>query len=147
MLDVVLAVTFNVADSPLLILKVVPLPLMFKVTTVTLYSIVMELDTKDAAEEVFESFTGRYTKTEKSLKKAAKQADIEYAVDGSDTEYSLIAINNDEEEVMSAYTKLDGKVIVMVAYEGSDDSDLLDEYYEYMSVAGYTDMEALLEEA
>lgn len=111
------------------------------------YSIVMELDTKDAAEEVFESVTGRYTKTEKSLKKAAKQGDIEYAVDGSDTEYSLIAINNDEEEVMSAYAKLDGKVIVIVAYEGSDDSDLLDEYYEYMNVAGYTDMEELLEEA
>ena len=63
------------------------------------------------------------------------------------TEYSLIAINNDEEEVMSAYAKLDGKVIVIVAYEGSDDSDLLDEYYEYMNVAGYTDMEELLEEA
>ena len=111
------------------------------------FSIIYELDSKDAAEEIYDVSTEKFKKTEKQLKKAAKESDIEYAADGSDTEYSLIAINNDREEAMSVYAKLDGKVVIMVCYDGASDSDLLDEFYEYMSIAGYTDMEELLEDA
>lgn len=112
-----------------------------------LFTIIYELDTKDAAEEMYDAAASSFKKSEKQMKKAAKEADIEYNVEDNDTEYSLIAINNDKEEAMSAYAKIEGKVVIMVVYDGASDSDLLDEYYEYMNVAGYTDMEELLEEA
>lgn len=113
----------------------------------SMYSIIYEFTDKDSAEEIYDALTSRYQKTEKQLKKAAKEEDIEYASEDNDTEYSLIAVNNDREETVSAYCKIDGKVVVMVIYNGTADVDLLDEYYEFMNECGYTDMEELLEEA
>ncbi len=113
----------------------------------SIYCTIFEFTDKDSAEEIYDALTGERQKTEKQIKKAAKQEDIEYASNETDTEYSLIAVDYDQDALFSGYNKIDGKVFVAIGYEGAADADLLDEYYEFMNECGYTDMEELLEEA
>ena len=46
---------------------------------------------------------------------------------------------------MGLFFEVNGTTVTMIEYEGNEDTDLLEEYYDFMREIGYTDMEALLD--
>ncbi len=108
---------------------------------------VSEFSDKDLAGDAFDELYESLHQDEKSLKKKAKESDIEYGVgEDSDTAYTLLVISdNDYEMATGVYMKLDGKVLTVAAYVGTPKADLYTEYLDLMFDAKLQDMEALLD--
>ena len=107
---------------------------------------VVEASDKDTAGEIYDYFTERFGTTEKKLKKEAKKFDAEYGFEEDDNKLAIIMVSEDRDKAQCAHIQLDGKVVSLSIYDGKYESDLLEEYYEFLRSAGYTDIEALLEE-
>lgn len=107
---------------------------------------VMEFDDKDLAADYFDLMTEDVDEDEIE-DYAAYYDDFVYFFEDEDEEVSFMYDNADEGKSNGMYFKLDGKVIIMLAYTGADDCDLLDEFYDFMREAGYPDFEEMLEDA
>ena len=108
--------------------------------------LVIELEDKDAAEDMFDEFMEMTEDMdEKELKSAAKNSDLEYGInDEKDDEYALMFVSDDYNMASGFYFKLEGNIVYAVVYSGKPDTDLLDEFYDFMSQAKLQDMEDLL---
>lgn len=73
--------------------------------------------------------------------------DFVYFLEINDDSLEMMYDNGDDGKASGVYAKVDGNVIVMVSYSGSNRSDLLDEFYEFMDEAGYPDYEEKLDDA
>ena len=107
---------------------------------------VIEAPDKDIAADMFEYFADQFGTSEKQLKKDAKKYDAEYGFEEEDNKLSIIMVSEDSDKAKAVCIKQDGKVVSLCLYDGSYETDLLEEYYEFSTKAGFTDMEALLEE-
>ncbi|MBR3031504.1 MAG: hypothetical protein IKH92_00615 [Clostridiales bacterium] len=104
-------------------------------------SLLIETTDKDAAEECFEYVTKSMNL--KTLKKQLKKAKADYGIEEDDNKIALIYVSNSK--VMGLFFEVNGTTVTMIEYEGNEDTDLLEEYYDFMREIGYTDMEALLD--
>ena len=106
---------------------------------------VFELAEKEIAQDVYDEFLGTLEVDEKSLKKSAKNSDLEYGFgEDSDTSYSVLAISDEQNKASGIYLKLDGKVVIVAAYNGNADADIYTEYLDVMFNSKLEDMEGLL---
>lgn len=107
---------------------------------------VMEFEDKDLASDYYDMMVEDVNEDE--IEEIADYyEDFVYFFEEEDEEVSFMYDNADDGKANGMYIKLNGNVIIMVAYTGTDDCDLLDEFYDFMREAGYPDFEEMLEDA
>ncbi|MBO4687529.1 MAG: hypothetical protein J5636_03375, partial [Clostridiales bacterium] len=108
-----------------------------------LVAVVIEAGDEGTAEDLYDAFMeSTEDMDEKSLKKLAKNADLEYGIDDEDdNKYVMMMVYEDYGMASGMYYQRDGKVITAVIYSGSPEADLLEEFYAFMNDAKLTDME------
>ena len=106
-------------------------------------SMVFEMVDKDVAEELFDYYVDsmRLKERKKEWKHASEG---EFAIDdeSDDTVAFIASVDN---YCMSGYIHIDGKIVTVCSFSGDPETDVLEEYYDFMREAGFRDMEALLE--
>lgn len=104
--------------------------------------VLMELKEKDKAESLYKYLLKNIKNVKKQLK---NEDDVEYNTEEDDNKSSLIAVGGGH--AAGYYLSISGKVVTMVSYTGDEDTDLLEEFYDFMREAKLTDLEELLEDA
>ena len=102
------------------------------------------IETKD--EESAQSLYDYYYETLdlnriKKMVRQAQEAEIGYN-DDEDDRFSYIVLI--EGNIGAAYLRVEGKIITVVQFVGTEDGDLIEEFYDFMREADYEDMEVLL---
>jgi hypothetical protein len=103
---------------------------------------VLELKNKDAAQELFDYYKDMID-LDSQKHKWKRSSDGEFATD-EDKDDTLAFIALVDGYCKSGYFHVDGNLLTAVSFTGYPENDLLEEYYDFMREAEYTDMEALL---
>ena len=105
-------------------------------------SLVIEFSDKETASDFYDYYLEMIDF--KSVKKQLRNADE--AVVGVDDEDEdrfayIVSMNG---VTKAEYIRIDGRIVTASSFYGEDESDFLEEYYDFMREAGYTDMDVLL---
>ena len=78
------------------------------------------------------------------VKKKVRQADEAEIGYNDDEDDRFAYIVQMEGYVDAGYLHIDGKIVTVVQFTGTEDGDLVEEFYDFMREADYEDMEVLL---
>ncbi|MBO4687510.1 MAG: hypothetical protein J5636_03275 [Clostridiales bacterium] len=98
------------------------------------------------ADEIYPDLMWSLGVDERSLQSAAQGTDLIYALDKSDENMFLFAAYSEHMDFAGDfYIVRVGRIMTIIAFSGTADSALLDEFYAFMITAGLEDMKAFLD--
>ena len=111
-----------------------------------LITLVFDMRTKSAAEDVYDYCYDDMGITKKELKAEAKRYGSEYGIMEEKNEFAVIMVSKKENQARGVYIKRAGTAVIACNYQGSTTGDLYEEFLDFSNEAGFVDMEALLGE-
>ncbi len=103
---------------------------------------IVEMKDEESAQSLYEYYYESQNLDKiKKMVRQADEAEIGYN-DDEDDKFSYIILI--EGNIGAAYLRVDGKVVTVVQFTGTEDGDLVEEFYDFMREADYEDMEVLL---
>ena len=105
-----------------------------------------EMNSQDDADDLFEYSLETWGASEKQVKKEAKNYNADYGYEDDDDTLSIIMVSEDKNLARCVYVRRDAKVVTICVANVLMDSDLYEEVLEFYREAGFTDLEALLDD-
>ncbi|HBZ77834.1 MAG TPA: hypothetical protein DEO39_03920 [Clostridiales bacterium] len=106
------------------------------------YATIAEMKNEEFAQDLYDYYyeLQDLDKVKKKVRQA-DEAEIGYNDDEDDRFAYIVQM---EGYVDAGYLHIDGKIVTVVQFTGTEDGDLVEEFYDFMREADYEDMEVLL---